>query len=141
MKMRLPIFTACHTSKFLYGPACLRLSRVVIYPCYRNKCVCPCRFCSVPICPELDILKKMKHELQCSNCNTVFSTKQNLNIHVQNQSANPCGQCSAIFCNAHALKCMPYSDQTCKKCHICGVDYEYLNLHIESVHDNTSKTK
>ena len=48
--------TACHPSKKLYGPACLRDSRVVIYPCYRFKCVinCPCGLCSGLIRSESD---------------------------------------------------------------------------------------
>ena len=105
-----------------------------------------CEKCQDSFCSRggLSAHMKTKHgkqELQCSNCDTVFSTKQNLKIHVQNQSANPCGQCSAIFCNAHALKGHVYSDHTCKKCHICGENYEYWNLHIESVHGSSSKTK
>ena len=36
--------TACHPSKYLYGPACLRENHVLIYPCERMQCVirCPC---------------------------------------------------------------------------------------------------
>ena len=85
---------------------------------------------------------KAKHGKQgfhCSNCAKEFSTKQHLKTHVQNKSANPCAQCSANFCNSHALKCHVFSDHTCKKCHICGGRYEYLNRHIENVHGTSSK--
>ena len=106
----------------------------------------PCKECQERVCSKKALTAHMKakhgkRDLQCPTCETEFSTKQNLNRHVQNLSANPCGQCSANFCNAHALKGHVYSEHTCKKCPICGVEYEYLNLHIESVHDNTSKTK
>ena len=77
-----------------------------------------------------------KAGFQCSNCEQEFSTKQTLNRHVQNQSVNKCVQCSAAFCNSHALKGHVYSKHTCKKCQICGKDYEYLNHHIETIHGN-----
>ena len=40
--------TACHPNTHLYGPACLRESRGLIYPCERKKCVirCPCSVCA-----------------------------------------------------------------------------------------------
>ena len=82
-----------------------------------------------------------KQDFQCSHCKKEFSTKQNLRRHDQNQSANPCDQCSAVFCNAHALKGHVFSDHTCKKCDICGGKYEYFNLHVENVYGNSSQTK
>ena len=40
--------TACLPATHLHGPACLRESRGLIYPCERKKCVirCPCRVCA-----------------------------------------------------------------------------------------------
>ena len=113
---------------------------------HKRKVKYSCGECPDSFCSKIALSAHMKSEhgkqaLQCSDCENKFSTKQHLERHIENKSSNPCGQCSAVFCNAHALKGHVYSDHTCKKCHICGVDYEYLNLHIESVHDNTSKTK
>ena len=105
-----------------------------------------CKECQDSFCSTRALTAHMKakhgqRDLQCPNCQKVFSKKQNLNIHVQNRSANPCGQCSANFCNAHALKGHVYSDHTCNKCPICGIKYENFNLHIDSVHNNSSKTE
>ena len=103
-----------------------------------------CKECQESFCSKraLTAHMKAKHgqlDLQCPNCEKEFSNKTNLIIHVQNQSANPCGQCSANFCNAHALKGHVYSAHKCNKCPFCGMKYEYLNLHVDSVHGNSSK--
>ena len=39
--------TACLPNSYLYGPASMKDSKVVVYPCYRRKCViqCPCKLC------------------------------------------------------------------------------------------------
>ena len=39
--------TACLPNSYLYGPASIKDSKVVVYPCYRRKCViqCPCKLC------------------------------------------------------------------------------------------------
>ena len=113
---------------------------------HKRKLKYSCGECPNSFCSKIALSAHMKTEhgkqaLQCSDCEKKFSTKQNLERHIQNKSSNSCGQCSAIFCNAHALKGYVYSDHVCNKCYICGVGYEYLNLHIENVHGNSSKTK
>ena len=71
--------TACHPSEFLYGPACLRRSRVVIYGCRRNKCVirCPCRCCS-GLVPEDSLQERFRDHQQyhgAPHLNCVFCTE------------------------------------------------------------------
>ena len=78
--------TACHPSEFLYGPACLLDSRVVIYPCERYKCViiCPCGLCSGLISSESEycsIQDRFEDHQQyhsaphhnCAFCTEIFS--------------------------------------------------------------------
>ena len=103
-----------------------------------------CQVCNEDFCfkSALSAHMKAKHgikDFKCTTCTKEFSTKQSLNRHLQNQSANTCVQCSAAFCNAHALKCHVYSDHICKKCPVCGGNYEYFHRHMESVHGNCSK--
>ena len=102
-----------------------------------------CEECQDSFCLKSTLSAHMKAKhgkkgFRCSNCEQEFSTKQNLRRHVENRSAHQCDQCSAVFCNAHALQGHVFSDHTCKRCQICGNDYEYLNRHVENIHGNSS---
>ena len=102
-----------------------------------------CEECQDSFCLKSTLSAHMKAKhgrkgFRCSNCEQEFSTKQNLRRHVENQSAHQCNQCNAVFCNAHALQGHVFSDHTCKRCQICGNDYEYLNRHVENIHGNSS---
>ena len=103
----------------------------------------PCQECNDDFCFKSGLSAHMKNQhrtkdFKCSTCGKEFSAKHSLKRHVQNLSVNACVQCSAVLCNAHDLKCHIFSDHTCRKCHICGGKFEYLNCHMDSVHGNSS---
>ena len=68
--------TACHPSQMLHGPASLKDSRVIIYPCNKNKCIikCPCFICrSIKLVNPLDKASFANNQLYhqapaCHNC-------------------------------------------------------------------------
>ena len=102
----------------LYGPASLKNTRQVVYPCGRSMCwvVCPCEMCDrtnrtlgrkqIIFSNENNLRDHAKkhHLLKCEICGLSFSRNSALRTHRLGGGDLPCDDCDKVFCNQKQLR-------------------------------------
>ena len=118
------------SNSYLYGPASMKDSKVVVYPCYRRKCViqCPCKLCrgiqeEYPNYQEdFEDHRRYHHaaHLGCTFCSNMMSVLPGLNYKLF------CGVLTNVL--GHIYKYSIKSSKSKKnqswKCEECGIAFE-----------------
>ena len=140
--------TACLPNSYLYGPASIKDSKVVVYPCYRRKCViqCPCKLCrgiqeEYPNYQEdFEDHRRYHHaaHLGCNFCSNMMSVLPGLNYKLF------CGFLTNVLGHTYKYsnkrKSKKNQSSKCEECGIsfkkaCNRDRHYRNVHYKQKYE------